>query len=237
MLQARDVMTREVVTVQPQTPVREVAQRLVERRISAVPVVDGDGRLVGIVSEGDLMRRPETGAERRRSWWLFLVADAADQARDYVKTHGTTAADVMTRDVVAVAEDTDLAEIATLLERNRIKRVPVLTDGRLVGIVSRANLLHGLVAATGGARSEAAPSGDDLAVRQALEEAIAETGVRREFLNMVVSDGVAQIWGAVESAAEKQAVQVAAERTAGITRVENNVGVLSPMVRSVLWAE
>ncbi|MCT8973692.1 CBS domain-containing protein [Microbaculum marinisediminis] len=230
---ARDVMTRDVVTVGPETSVRDIARQLVTSRISAVPVVDDGGQLVGLVSEGDLMRRPETGAERHPSWWLRLLAEPETSARDYVKSHGLSARDVMTRDVVTIAEDASLEDVATLLEGHRIKRVPVIRDGKIVGIVSRANLLHGLVA-RGPVK---APSLDDRALRDALDKAVAETGIRKEFINIVVNDGVVRLWGAVETNAEKQALRVAAEGTPGVTGVEDHVGVLPQMVRAVIWAE
>jgi CBS domain-containing protein len=147
-MRAMDVMTTEVITVDPDVSVHAVAKLLSERGISGVPVVDAADRLVGIVSEGDLLHRVETGTQRLpgrpRSWWLDTIASDRELARDYVKSHGRTAKDVMTRDVISVTETTDLAEVAMLLETNRIKRVPVLRDGKLVGIVSRANLVRAL---------------------------------------------------------------------------------------------
>ena len=147
-MRAMDVMTTNVITVDANTSVQEVARLLSERGISGVPVVDPADRLVGIVSEGDLLHRVETGTERvssrRRSLWLDTIASDRELARDYVKSHGRAAKDVMTREVVSVTEKTDLAEIAMLLETKRIKRVPVLRDGKLVGIVSRANLVRAL---------------------------------------------------------------------------------------------
>jgi len=152
-MRASDVMTTQVVTVLPDTSVREVARTLLINRISAVPVVDKQGRILGMLSEGDFMRRAETGTDEHHSWWLALVADLRVDA--FVKSHGLHAKDVMTREIVSVSEDASLDEVATLLERHRIKRVPVVSGGKLVGIVSRANLLHGLVAQ----RAGTAPSG------------------------------------------------------------------------------
>ncbi len=154
-MRAMDVMTTNVITVSPDTSVQEVATLLSERGISGVPVVDAENRLVGIVSEGDLLHRVETGTDRRpdrrsgrrRSWWLDTVGSDEELARDYVKSHGRTAKDVMTSEVISVSETTELADIANLLETKRIKRVPVVRDGRLVGIVSRANLVRALAAA------------------------------------------------------------------------------------------
>jgi CBS domain-containing protein len=135
-MRAMDIMTTEVLTVAPTTSVQEVAKLLSERGISGVPVVNSDNQVVGILSEGDLLHRAETGTERvrerQRSWWLESLA--SDLARDYVKAHARTAQDVMTRDVVSVYETTPLADVATLLETKRIKRVPVLRAGKLVGI-------------------------------------------------------------------------------------------------------
>jgi len=151
-MRAMDVMTTDVITVDPETTVQALATLLAERGISGAPVVDASGRLVGIVSEGDLLHRAEIGTarrhrERRRSWWLDHFA--AELARDYVKSHGRTVKDIMTRDVVTVTEDTDLGEVAALLEAKRIKRVPVTRDGKVIGIISRANLVRALAATKG----------------------------------------------------------------------------------------
>ena len=158
-MRAKDVMTSPAVTVRPDATVEEVAKLLLRRAISAVPVTGEDGGLSGIVSEGDLMRRVESGTERVPSWWLRAFGDDDAAARDYAKSRGRRAADVMTREVVTVGEDATLPEIAALLERHRIKRVPVVRDARVVGIVSRANLLQGL--ASQPAHAPAPPPGDD----------------------------------------------------------------------------
>jgi CBS domain-containing protein len=147
-MRALDVMTTEVITVDPDTSVQALAALLSERGISGVPVVDADNRVVGIVGEGDLLHRVETGTEGRakrpRSWWLDPIASDRELARDYVKSHARTVKDVVTRDVVSVSDTTELADIAMLLEARQIKRVPVVRDGKLVGIVSRANLVRAL---------------------------------------------------------------------------------------------
>ncbi len=129
---ARDVMTTNVVSVFERTTVSEIAQLLLDRHISGVPVVDNNGYLIDLVSEGDLIRRTETGGDRPKSWWLSLLTTEAARARDYVKVHGSHACDIMTKDVTTVEEDTPLSEIAILLEEGRIKRVPVVRDGKVV---------------------------------------------------------------------------------------------------------
>lgn len=232
-MRAKDVMTKHIVTVSPETDVRTIARRLIERRISAVPVVDDSGRLVGLVSEGDLMRRRESGTERHASWWLRLLAGPEEQARQYTKSHGMKAADIMTRKVITVAEDMPLDEIASTLERHGIKRVPVVRDGRIVGIVSRANLLHGLAA--GGVMRKVTVG--DSQLREAIGKALTDAGVRTEFMNIVVADGVVHLWGAVESAAEKEAMRVAAESVPGVRGVNDEASVLPANVRSLMWAE
>ena len=146
-MKARDVMVSPVITVKPNSSVREIAKTLLEKRISAVPVIDDGGKLVGMISEGDLMHRSEAGTERQRSWWLRLMAGDDVLAADYVKAHGRKVADVMTQNIITATPDTPLDEIAVLLEMNSIKRVPIVKDGQLVGIVSRANLVQAVASA------------------------------------------------------------------------------------------
>jgi len=144
-MKAAEVMATSVISVRLDTPVTEIAEVLLANRISAVPVVNDKDVLVGIVSEGDLIRRVEAGTERHRSWWLELLTGKETLAHEFVMSHARAAADVMTRPVVSVTPDTPLADIASLLEKHRIKRVPVAVNGKIVGIVSRANLIQALV--------------------------------------------------------------------------------------------
>jgi CBS domain-containing protein len=232
-VQASDIMTTRVVTVGPDTQVGDTAQLLLENRISAVPVVDAAGRLLGIVSEGDLMRRAETGTERRPSWWLALFTDTEAQARAFVKTHARRIADVMTRRVVTIAENTPLEDIADLLEKRRIKRVPVMRGDRLVGIVSRADLLQGLVAR----RDVAAVTADDRSIKENVLRALEQAQVNQRFLKIVVSGGVVRIWGVVETPEELAAVRVAAETAPGVKSVECNVDALPKSARAVMWPD
>lgn len=225
---AEVVMTRDVATVVESTPVEEIARLLLERRISAVPVLGAGGEVVGIVSEGDLMRRSELHTEKRSSWWLSLLLTDIERAESYVKQHGRTAKDVMSSPVISVGPDASLAEIAEVLEKRHFKRVPVLRDGKLVGIVSRANLLHGLAAHR---PAQALPSdrAADRIVRERLLDTLRnEAGVRVEFLNVVVTGGTVHLWGSVFSEAERDAVRVAAENTAGVRTIDDNLQVLPP---------
>ncbi|MBV9965419.1 MAG: CBS domain-containing protein, partial [Alphaproteobacteria bacterium] len=213
-MRAADVMTTDVITVQPDTAVQALAALLAERGISGAPVVDSNDHLVGIISEGDLLHRAEIGTARRhrvrrRSWWLD---DFASQlARDYIKSHGSTVKDIMTRDVVTVNEDTDLGDVAALLETKRIKRVPVVRDGKIVGIISRANIVRAVGATKGALWREG--EGDDRTIRSRL---LAELG-REEWAkvwpeDIIVRDGVVHFWVSSDEPEEKHtALRVAAE--------------------------
>lgn len=224
-MRAMDVMTTDVITVAPDMTVQEVASLLAERGISGAPVVDG-GRLVGIISEGDLLHRAEIGTahrhrERRRSWWLDHFA--ADAARDYVKSHGRTVKDIMTGDVVTVDEDTDLGNVAALLEAKRVKRVPVMRGDQIAGIISRANIVR----AVGATKGAAAPDGetDDRSIRVRL---LGELG-REEWAkvwpeDVIVRDGVVHFWLSNDEPLERRrALRVAAETIAGVRGVEEHL--------------
>ncbi len=143
----RDVMVAPVITVGPSATVQEVAKLFLEKQISAVPVLDNNGKLVGIVSEGDLLHRVEAGTERHRSWWLRVLVESDTLAAEYVKSHSRKVSDVMTRDVITTSPQAPLHEVAAVMENNAVKRLPVLENGQLVGVVSRANLLQAVASA------------------------------------------------------------------------------------------
>ena len=221
-MHAIDVMTSEVISVDENATVPAVARLLADRGISAVPVVDKDNQVIGMVSEGDLLHRAETGTERRQAWWLDMMASTNKLAGDYIKSHSSKVNDVMTRDVVSVTETTPVADIALLLETNRIKRVPVVRDGKLVGIVSRANLVRALAMTI-----DEAPSGagaDDQAIRdKLLTELKAQKWAEVSPANVTVKDGVVHLWSSYLSEQEKRALVVAAENIPGVRRVEDHM--------------
>jgi CBS domain-containing protein len=219
-MKAKDVMTTKVATVGPDMPINAIAALLLERHISAVPVIDDDRRILGIVSEGDLMRRGET--ERRPSWWLAAFSNAEELAREFTKTRGIRAKDVMTREVLTVTEETPIATIAELLEKRRIKRVPVVRDGRIVGIVSRADLLRAL--AVQDIKPMVPVTQDDRVIRDQLLAVLKrEPWADTHLLNILVSDGVVHLWGLVGSDAEQKALRVAAETIPGARGVEDHL--------------
>jgi CBS domain-containing protein len=224
-MKARDVMVSPVVTVKPSAAVKEVARLLLENRISAVPVVDDEGKVVGIVSEGDLLHRSEAGTERRRSWWLVGLTGEETLAAEYVKAHARKVADVMTAKVITATPDAPLHELAALMEANAIKRVPIVKDdGRLAGIVSRANLLQ----AVASARPELEVPVTDASIREELLAYLQRQAWARPWLlNVMVNGGVVDLWGIARSDPERTAVRVAAESIEGVRAVRDNLAIRS----------
>lgn len=218
MLTAADVMTRDVVSIGPDKPVREIAELLLARRISGVPVLDADGRVLGIVSEGDLIGHAAIVGERHRSWWFGLFSDEGATARDYVKAHALRARDLMTSKVVSVAEDATLAEVAEQMRRHRIRRVPVLRGGTLAGIVSRGDLLRGLTTL----EPRPAVAMTDDAIRNQLAAELREQPWAH-LIDVRVENGVVHLHGTFQSADERQALRVAAENVPGVKGVEDHL--------------
>ena len=228
-MKASDVMVTNVITVGPSASVREVANILLANRISALPVIDEHGELVGIVSEGDLMRRAELGTERRRSWWLEILVGKGKEAlaTEYMKAHARRVGDIMTRDVITAPPTAPLGDIAALLEKKHIKRVPIVEHGNVVGIVSRANLVQALASQ----RNETEPETIDNSIirDKVIAQFRSEPWANFSTLNATVQGGKVELWGVVGSEAEKEAAGVAAELVAGVHAVENNV-IVRPLV-------
>ena len=221
-MKASDVMVSPVITLDSTATIGDVVQLLLKHGIGAVPVVDDQGQLMGMVSDGDLTHRCEIGTHRQRSLLLRLLTEDSALAADYIKTHATRVADVMKRDVVVAAPETPLAEIAMMMEQHAIKRVPIVRAGKLVGIVSRANVVQAM--ATNGAKLEIPVA--DRALRYGLLAHLkSRAGVHIDLLNATVNDGVVDLWGSSSSEAEKLAVRVAAEQTPGVRAVNNHITV------------
>ena len=221
-MQAKHIMTTDVATVSANALVLEAARLMTDRRISAVPVVDAAGRIEGIVSEGDLMFRVETGAERPRSWWLSLFSSADGMAADFVKAHARSVADVMTREVVTVDEDAPIADVARILEERHIKRVPVLSGGRLAGIISRADLVRALASVA--EPIGPMPSRDDETLRKEVEAALQGQRWPGTFpIGVSVSEGIVHLWGFADSETRRTAIRVLVEEIPGVRKVENHL--------------
>ena len=221
-MKALDVMVSPVITVSPDTSVAEAADMLLKNRISGMPVLDDTGALVGIVSEGDFLRRVESGTERRRPRWLELLTRSDTIAAEYVKSHGRKVSDIMTTWPVSVSDDTPLVDIADLMEARQITRVPVMRAGKVVGIVSRANLLQAF--ASMGRKLGSETKVDDQTIRLRVLKTIDETHLARPSgFNVTVKDGNVDLWGTVASADEKNALRVATEVTQGVLSVTDNI--------------
>lgn len=216
-MRAMDVMVHDVVTVRPETDFAEAVKLMSEHDVSALPVVDAENRVVGILSEADLIHRFEIGTEKQRPWWMEAVTGAGVLAEEFAKSHGKKVGEIMTPEVVSVTEETPLAEVAALLERKRIKRVPVTRDGKLVGIVSRANLVQALASIVG--RMDQNDENDHQIRLELLSRLKQQPWTDFGSRNVTVSDRVVHIWGLAGSPAERKALLALAEGVPGVERV------------------
>ena len=224
-MKACDIMTSHVVSIDAQAPVVQAARLMLQNRISGLPVVGAHGEVVGVVTEGDFLRRSEVGTQRQRSRWLELLIGPGRLADEYVRASGRKVEEVMTRDPVTITEDTTLDKVVQLMEQHRIKRLPVVRDNRLVGIVSRANIMHALVSF---ARATKPPSAGDAAIR---EQILAECK-RQSWApipSVIVCDGVVELWGTLTDERERQALIVVAENVPGVKAVHDHLVWIEPV--------
>jgi CBS domain-containing protein len=230
---ARDVMTPRVISIEADAPVTRAAGVMLENRISGLPVVGSNGELVGMVTEGDFLRRREIGTERKRSRWLEFLVGPGRLADEYVRASGRKVSDVMTPEPRTAGEETPLDEIVKTMEQHHIKRVPIVRAGRLVGIVTRANIMHALVSL---AREERAPPGGDAAIR---EQILAEYAKHpwAPIPNVVVRDGIVELWGTITDYRERQALIVACENIPGVKAVHDHLVWIEPMSGFVVQSE
>ena len=220
-MKAKDVMTTNVVSVQSGTSITQAVRLMLQKRISGLPVVDDAGQLVGVVTEGDFVRRAETSTEKHRPRWLELLLGPGRLADDYVRTHGRKVEEIMTRDPVTAVEDTSLDEIVKMMEKRQIKRVPVVRGRQLIGIVSRANLLHALASLT---RDVKFSDIGDAAIRdKLLAELRKQPWAPVGALNVTVRNGIVELWGTITDERERQALVVAAENIPGVKGVRDHL--------------
>jgi CBS domain-containing protein len=231
-MKAKDVMTSAVISVQPSATILEAARQMLQHHISGLPVIEKDGEIVGILSEGDFLRRRETGTGRRRSRWLEFLMGPGKLAVEYSRSHGNKVAEVMTTDVHTVTEDTDLEDIVELMERRRIKRVPVVRGKKVVGMVTRSNLMHAMVCL---ARAEPKAAKDDATIRETLlAEMQKESWAPAAMVNVVVRDGVVELWGVIIDERQRNALRVAAGNIPGVKDVKDHMVWLEAMSGMVI---
>jgi len=217
-MRAHQIMTRTVVTVRPDATILEAANTMLQHHVSGLPVVDAAGKLVGIVSEGDFIRRGEIGTQRKRSRWLSFLMGA--DATQYVREHGRKVSEVMTRDPFTIAEETTLEDIVNSMEANDVKRLPVTRDGKLVGIVSRANLLQAVASL---AREIPDPTADDDHMRSRIIQALDKHDWCPFGLNVIVRDGIVHLSGVITDEESRQAAMVATENVSGVKKVHDHL--------------
>jgi CBS domain-containing protein len=227
IMKAKEVMTRNVISVAPDASILEALRLMLLNKISGLPVVTKSGQLVGIITEGDFLRRTETGTERKRPHWLEFIASPARLADDYVHSHGRTIEEVMTFQVETVSEEAELENVVTLMEKHGIKRLPVMRGDELVGIVSRANLLHALA---GIAREIPEGPKTDESIRDlVLAELDHQSWVPKRMIDATVRNAVVDLWGTVLSPEQRDAVRVAAENVPGVKAVRSHVAWIEPL--------
>jgi CBS domain-containing protein len=220
-MKAKDIMTSPVVSVEADTPILQAVRIMLQRRVSGLPVVDKEGRLVGIVTEGDFLRRAETGTQRRRPRWLEFLIGPGRLAEEYTRSHGREVGEVMTPNPVTVTEHTALEDIVKLMEKRQIKRLPVVLGSYVVGIVSRANLLHALASVSREAKP--AEQGDEAIRARLLEELGKQPWAPLALINPIVRNGVVELWGTITDKRERQALMVAAENIPGVKAVRDHL--------------
>jgi CBS domain-containing protein len=229
-MKASDIMTRDVVTVKPETSVREIAELMTQHRISGLPVVNAGGRVVGILSESDLLHRAETGTEKRRKWWMRAFIDTDQLAREYAASHARNAGDIMSKDVVSVDADMELGDVAELLDRKKLKRLPVTQNGQLAGMITRGDLVRALTVRL---REAAASPGvsEDLArsIRSRMQR---ETWLDTALVSVSVDGGEVELAGLVASHDQRRALRLLVEDTPGVKRVDDKLSIKpsAPMV-------
>ncbi len=225
-MRVHQIMTRQVITATVDTSVADAARTLLEHHISGMPVVDDKGKLVGVVSQGDFMRRAEIGTQRKRSRWLKLLLGPGEEATDFVRERGRKVGEVMNSSPITVTEDTVLEEVAAIMEKNDIKRVPVMRDDKLVGIVTRTNLVQAVLDL---AREVPDPTADDDHVRNRIHAAIEKNDWKPLGLSVVVRDGIVHLSGIITDERSRQATVVAAENVSGVRKVHDHLVWLEPM--------
>jgi CBS domain-containing protein len=229
-----DVMTRNCITIAPTATVEEAVNLMLSRHISGLFVVDKTGTLAGVITEGDLLRRDELGTERNRPWWLRLLASPARQAADFTQANGRFVSDVMTEDVLSIAQDAPLEDVVVTMEKHRIKRLPVTADGKVVGVVSRADLLRALIGRTRNPEPRAA---DDRTIRTAILDALeAQSWAPMTTLNVTVADGVVDLWGTITNGEERRGICVIAENTPGVKSINDHMVYIEPYTGTVIEA-
>jgi CBS domain-containing protein len=233
LMKVADVMTYRVISVTPEVATVEAARLMLQAKISGLPVVDYSGNLVGIVTEGDFLRRAETGTTKRRARWLEFITSPGKLAEEYSHAHGRKVSEIMTPDPYTVTEETSLSEAVEIMERHRVKRLPVLRAGKPVGMISRANLMHGLVDAAPPTKSSAAA---DWAIRdQILAELRKQPWSPIYAIDVKVRNGSVDVYGTIFDERERNALIVAMENVPGVKLVRDHIALIEPTSGTLIY--
>ena len=220
-MKASDIMTHRVITISPDATILDAVRLMTKNRISGMPVVDESGKLVGVVSEADFLHRPETGTVRKPLSWFSVFFRPNESAQDYVRSHGTSVREIMTPDPVTIEGDTPLDEVVHLMEAHNVKRLPVMQRGKLVGIVTRVNLMRALASLH---RTIPKSRETDSTIRERILADIDRqdwsTGV---LVDVAVHDGVVDLWGTIADEAQREALDVLAKNTPGVRQVHEHL--------------
>ena len=233
-MKAKDVMTHRVISVEPMAAISQAIRLMLQNKISGLPVVDAGGHLVGIVTEGDFLRRSEMATDKKRSRLLEFLLGSGQSADNYVRSHGRKVEEVMTRDVHTVSEDTSLEDVVRTMEKRRIKRLPVVRGRRIVGIISRANLLHALASV---AREIKPTTNDDESIRaRLLKELDKETWAPAALVNVVFRKGIVDLHGGITDERQRPALVVMAENIPGVKGVRDHLVWIEPMSGAIVYS-
>jgi CBS domain-containing protein len=219
-MRAHQIMTRPVITVTPETRIVDAANTMLQKHVSGLPVVEATGKLVGIVSEGDFIRRSEIGTQRKRGRFLKFILGPGNAATNFVHEHGSKVAEIMTPEPLTITEDTALDDIVELMEKNNIKRLPVMRGDKIVGIVSRSNLLQAVASL---AREIPDPTADDDHIRNRVIDALEKNDWCPFGLSVIVRDGIVHLSGVITEERSRKAAVVAAENVAGVVKVHDHL--------------
>jgi CBS domain-containing protein len=219
-MRAHQIMTRPVITVTPDTTIVDAANIMLQKHVSGLPVVDAAGKLVGIISEGDFIRRSEIGTQRKRGRFLKFILGPGQEAADFVHEHGRKIAEIMTPEPLTIGEETPLEKIVRLMEKNNVKRLPVIRADKIVGIVSRSNLLQAVASL---ARDFPDPTADDDHIRNRIIDALAKNDWCPFGLSVIVRDGIVHLSGVITEERSRQAAIVAAENVTGVSKVHDHL--------------
>jgi len=233
-MKASEIMARNVITIGADASVNEAVRLMLQNKISGIPVVNATGELVGIVTEGDFLRRAETGTETQRPRWLQVLMGTGKLADEYVRSHGRKVSAIMTGEVVTIGEDATLAEIVKTMEKWRIKRVPVVRDRKVVGLVSRSDLMRAFARTVSAAAPANAPE-SDLKLRDTVQAAFERLPwSMRNMISLTVKNGVVELQGVVFDVRERDALRVAAENVPGVTAVHDRLVWVEPVSGTAL---